>query len=91
MAQRPILLLVAILLTAPAAAAAGQATLDAALADRAQARKRGVDPGGDIMLHGRTPPGYTGDWTDGCIAVSNAEIELLWDSVLDGATIDILP
>ena len=43
--------------------------------DREQARKRGVDPGGGIMIHVSTPPGYTRDWTDGCIAVTNAQIE----------------
>jgi len=60
-------------------------------ADRAQARKRGVDPGGDIMLHGRMPPGYTGDWTDGCIAVTNAQIEEIWRLVPIGTPIRINP
>lgn len=31
------------------------------------------------------------DWTDGCIAVSNEEMELLWQAVLNGTVIDILP
>lgn len=60
-------------------------------ADRAQARARGVDPGGDIMIHGGTPPGYTRDWTDGCIAVSNAEIEDIWRLVPVGTPITITP
>ena len=60
-------------------------------ADRRQARVRGVDPGGDIMIHGSTPPGYTGDWTDGCIAVTNAEIEEIWRLVPVGTPIRIDP
>jgi murein L,D-transpeptidase YafK len=60
-------------------------------ADREQARKRSVDPGGDIMLHGSTPPGYTGDWTDGCIAVTNAQIEEIWRLVPVGTPIRINP
>lgn len=62
--------------------------------DTAYARARGRNPGGLIFIHGQPnalPFGRVpGDWTDGCIAVSNAEIETLWDSVLDGATIDIV-
>lgn len=61
--------------------------------DSAFARSRGRSPGGLIFIHGQPnslPLGRVpGDWTDGCIAVSNEEIEALWDSVLDGATIDI--
>lgn len=60
-------------------------------ADRAQAAKRGVDPGGDIMIHGSTPPGYAGDWTDGCIAVTNAQIEEVWRLVPTGTPIHINP
>ena len=60
-------------------------------ADRAQAAARGVDPGGDIMIHGNTPPGYTGDWTDGCIAVTDAEIEEIWRLVPVGMPIRIDP
>lgn len=59
--------------------------------DRERARKRGVDPGGDIMIHGSTPPGYTGDWTDGCIAVTNAQIEEIWRLVPVGTPIRIKP
>jgi murein L,D-transpeptidase YafK len=66
--------------------------------DREQARKRGVAPGGDIMLHG-LPNGYGAigaahrlkDWTDGCIAVTNAEIEEIWTLVPDGTPIEIRP
>ncbi len=66
--------------------------------DRREARDRGVDPGGMIMIHGLpneahgNPEGYVGmDWTDGCIAVTNAEIEALLRVVKDGTPIEILP
>jgi hypothetical protein len=51
---------------------------------------RGLDPGGDIMLHG-TPPGRDGDWTQGCIAVSDAHVEWLWRHVAIGTRIVIVP
>lgn len=66
-------------------------------ADRAQAKARGVVPGGDIFIHGQpngTLPGKLKipyDWTAGCIAVSNAEIEALWAMVANGTPIDIKP
>ena len=61
--------------------------------DRAYAEARGRSPGGDIFIHGQ-PNGYGGpalayDWTDGCIALSNAEIEELWRLVPDGTPIEI--
>ena len=63
-------------------------------ADRAFAASQGRSPGGMIMIHGQ-PNGSAGrmrgDWTDGCIAVSNEEIAWLWRSVGDGTPIDILP
>jgi murein L,D-transpeptidase YafK len=66
--------------------------------DRAQARKLGLSPGGDIMLHG-LPNGYgrigavhrLKDWTDGCIAVTDQEIEEIWRLVPDGTPIEIRP
>ena len=60
-------------------------------ADRKQARARGVDPGGDIMIHGGTPAGYRRDWTDGCIALSNQQIEEVWSLVPTGTPIRINP
>lgn len=60
-------------------------------ADRAQARARGVDPGGDIMIHGKTPPGYSRDWTDGCIALTDEQIEEVWRLVPVGTPIVISP
>lgn len=61
--------------------------------DRAFARQWGRSPGGDIYIHGQ-PNGMNygrmrGDWTDGCIALSNAEIRELWSLVPDGTTIVI--
>mgnify|MGYP001186377050 FL=1 len=60
-------------------------------ADAAWAKAHGVDPGGDIMIHGGTPPGYRRDWTDGCIAVTNAEIEEIWRLVPVATPITIAP
>ena len=61
-------------------------------ADRAYAAKHGRSPGGDIFIHGQ-PNGYPGrvmgDWTDGCIAVSDDEIADLWQIVADGTPIEI--
>ena len=63
-------------------------------ADVSYARRRGRSPGGLIFIHGQ-PNGYDGrvegDWTDGCIALSNTEIEELWSLVGDGAEIEIVP
>lgn len=68
--------------------------------DRAFARAMGVNPGGMIMIHGRpnwlTSPAvareYDGrDWTDGCIAVKNHEMDEIWRLVRDGTPIRILP
>jgi murein L,D-transpeptidase YafK len=66
--------------------------------DRAQARKQDVSPGGDVFVHG-LPNGYgwvgkehrLKDWTDGCIAVTNEEIEEIWGMVPDGTPIEIRP
>lgn len=65
-------------------------------ADRVRAAAQGRSPGGDIFVHGQ-PNDWNrtervpGDWTNGCIAVSNAEIEFLWQTVGDGTTIDLVP
>ncbi len=66
--------------------------------DRAAARERGVSPGGDVFLHG-LPNGYgwigashrLKDWTDGCIAVTNQEMDEIWGAVKDGTPIEIRP
>jgi murein L,D-transpeptidase YafK len=66
--------------------------------DQEEARAQGLDPGGMIMIHGLPnkakgdPEGYAGmDWTDGCIAVTNPEIEELLRAIKDGTPIEILP
>ena len=66
--------------------------------DRGRARKLGVSPGGDVMLHG-LPNGYgwigsghrARDWTDGCVAVTNEEMDEIWRAVPDGTPIEIRP
>jgi len=67
-------------------------------ADRLAAEKRGVAPGGDIMIHGiRNGLGLIGrlqrrvDWTAGCMAVTNPEIEEIYRAVPDGTPIEIRP
>jgi murein L,D-transpeptidase YafK len=58
----------------------------------------GVAPGGMIMIHGLPPDAemnlekYVGkDWTDGCIALSNEDMDIVWATVDDGTPIDIFP
>lgn len=66
--------------------------------DRLAAERAGFAPGGAIMIHG-LPAGagwvgkhHTGfDWTRGCIAVTNEEIDEIWELVSDGTPIEILP
>jgi murein L,D-transpeptidase YafK len=68
--------------------------------DKLHARRRGVDPGGMIMVHGRPNAGRNNplreeiskeDWTQGCIAVSNLAIDEIWSYTRDGTPIEILP
>ncbi len=62
-------------------------------ADRERALTLGVDPGGDIMIHGMPNDGSSreGDWTRGCIAVTDAEIAEIWELVADGTAVEIYP
>jgi murein L,D-transpeptidase YafK len=67
-------------------------------AHRARARSLGVSPGGDIMIHGLPArQAWVGaahrdfDWTEGCIAVTNEEIEEIWSAVPVGTPIHIKP
>lgn len=66
--------------------------------DRAHAAGLGVSPGGDVFVHGL--PNNFGwlkdthlamDWTDGCIAVTDQEMDEIWRAVADGTPIDIKP
>jgi murein L,D-transpeptidase YafK len=67
-------------------------------ADISRAEAAGEAPGGMIMIHGQR--NYLGwlayltqrfDWTDGCIAVTNADMHIIWNSVPDGTPIEITP
>jgi murein L,D-transpeptidase YafK len=60
--------------------------------DRAAAAAAGVEPGGDIFIHGTAGNGGRGrDWTAGCIAVTDAEMEQIYAMVRDGTPIYISP
>ena len=59
-------------------------------ADAERAKAMGVDPGGEIMIHGlRDGIAAEGDWTQGCIAVRNEEMDEIWGLVRDGTPIVI--
>jgi murein L,D-transpeptidase YafK len=67
-------------------------------ADLAAAVASDVPPGGNIMIHGLpNGMGWAGplynlrDWTDGCIAVTNSDIEEIWRAVPNGTPIEIRP
>lgn len=63
-----------------------------------RAEEHGFSPGGDIMIHG-LPPAYASigadhvkyNWTEGCIAVTDKQIEEIWNAVPKGAPIQIKP
>jgi len=58
--------------------------------DRARAEELGVNPGGDIFIHGTPRPfRRQEDWTVGCIAVSNAEMRRIYSMVQIGTPISI--
>ncbi|MBE0486951.1 L,D-transpeptidase family protein [Marinobacter sp.] len=66
--------------------------------DRELAEAWGLNPGGSIMIHGLPNNAgdlafaYTGlDWTEGCIAVTNEEMDEIWALVDNGTPIRILP
>jgi murein L,D-transpeptidase YafK len=67
-------------------------------ADRESAKRLGCNPGGDIMIHG-LPNGYgwvgklhtSVDWTLGCIAVTNPEIQEIWSLAPNGTPVVINP
>jgi len=65
-------------------------------AEKRRAAAKGVDPGGDIMIHGqRNWLGWISfitqrfNWTDGCIAVSNGHMDEIWDAVPVNTPIEI--
>jgi murein L,D-transpeptidase YafK len=65
-------------------------------ADRTNARKLGMSPGGDVEIHGLGSKwGWIGakhrltDWTDGCIAVTNEEIDEIYPLIKVGTPVEI--
>jgi murein L,D-transpeptidase YafK len=66
--------------------------------DLSAARARGVDAGGLVMIHGmKNGWGWLGrlhrlvDWTDGCVAVTDREMDEIWRVVPDGTRIVLKP
>jgi len=66
--------------------------------DTRRAQQAGVAPGGDIMIHGAPNGlGWIGrlhrlrDWTAGCVAVTDHEIEEIWRAVPDGTPVTLRP
>jgi murein L,D-transpeptidase YafK len=66
--------------------------------DRRRAAKLGVSPGGAVMIHGLpNGKGWVGaahrvyDWTLGCVAVTDQEIDEIWDLVPIGTPVEIRP
>src|SRR5579863_5343638 len=66
--------------------------------DRKRAARLGVSPGGAVMIHGLpNGRGYIGaahrlyDWTLGCVAVTDAEIDEIWEIVSVGTPVEIRP
>jgi murein L,D-transpeptidase YafK len=60
--------------------------------DVARAQTAGVEPGGDIMIHGlKDGEQREDDWTQGCIAVTNQVMDEIWGLVPDGTVIVIEP
>lgn len=60
--------------------------------DRARAKEAGKEPGGDIFIHGGPRgPIESRDWTWGCVAVSDREIERIYAMVEPGTPIWLLP
>jgi murein L,D-transpeptidase YafK len=68
------------------------------LDDLTRADSLGVSPGSHIMIHGLSERQlwmgdvqYLFDWTNGCIALTNSEIEEIWDLVLPCTPVEIRP
>jgi len=66
--------------------------------DRENARRLGVDPGDNIMIHGQTngwewaaPIVQLFSWTNGCIALSNSDMDQVWTAIDPGTPIEIRP
>lgn len=64
--------------------------------DTQRAKAGGYSPGGDIMIHGQPnslmePLLVPGDWTAGCIALTNAQMRQIWDHTPIGTKVEIRP
>lgn len=66
--------------------------------DTALAKQRGVSPGGAVMIHGQknglgwlAPLAQLVNWTNGCIALTNKDMQVVWDAVDAGTPIEIEP
>jgi len=66
--------------------------------DIKRAEELGVDPGGQIMIHGQknsmSKVAFTRqsrNWTDGCVAVTNSAMDIIWEAVDAGTPIVIKP
>lgn len=66
--------------------------------DQLNAMRAGRSPGGQIMIHGLpeellawNDEHHLFDWTEGCIAVTNDEMDLIWETVALGTPIEITP
>lgn len=66
--------------------------------DRERSARLGLAPGGAIMIHGQPKVDRKTsrdmryfNWTDGCVALANADMELVWRAVDAGTPITILP
>jgi len=66
--------------------------------DVAAARAQGVEAGGLVMIHGmKNGVGWISrlhrmiDWTDGCVAVTDREMDEIWRAVPDGTKIQLRP
>jgi len=66
--------------------------------DKAKARESGLNPGGSIMIHGqKNGLGWLSwlsqwfNWTDGCIAITNREMDEIWELINEGTPIEIQP
>ena len=66
--------------------------------DVAAANARGAKPGGQIMIHGQknglswlSPVAQWFNWTDGCVGLSNEDMDAVWNAVDIGTPIQIYP
>lgn len=66
--------------------------------DVARAKQRGISPGGAVMIHGQknglgwlSPVAQLVNWTNGCIALSNKDMQVVWEAVDAGTPIEVEP